>query len=154
MSNEEVEKALIPFFGGKLPEKAQEKALKKIEKGGKLYLLHILDEAPTRSIRYRTGQVGEESEIVKTFKETQEKVQKEAAKEYVEKITDEAAKYGISVESIFVAGNPADEVLEAVEEYSIDLVLIENLRDKLAGLFHGDEIDFLREETPCEVISI
>lgn len=70
---EKVEKALVPYFGDRHPEKALKKALERLQKGGKLYLLHIIDEASTRSIRYRAGQIGEDSEIVKTLKETQEK---------------------------------------------------------------------------------
>ncbi|KXA89974.1 hypothetical protein AKJ61_01695 [candidate division MSBL1 archaeon SCGC-AAA259B11] len=64
----EVERVLIPYFGENLPKRAETRALEKLEKGGELFLLHILDEAPTRSLRYRTGQFGDGSEMVKTFR--------------------------------------------------------------------------------------
>ncbi len=146
------EKALIPFFDDVLPEKAREEALKRLKKGGKLYLLHITDEADTRSIRYMTGQLGEKSEVIKSFKEAKKKVQKQAAQELVEKTKEEAAKQEISIETRFVEGSPSEEVLKAVEEFSIDLVVVEQLRQKLDQIFFGDEINYLEEKAPCEVI--
>lgn len=151
---EKVERALLPYFGSRLPKKAQEKALNRVKKGGKLFLLHIVDEAATRSIRYRTGQIGEESELVKTFKETQERVQKSAAKGHAEELKKRAAKRGVSVEPLYVSGDPADEVLKVIEEHSIDLVLVERLREKIAEIFLGDEIDYLGDEASCEVLTV
>lgn len=152
--SKKVEKVLIPYFGKELPEKAEEEALENLEKGGKLFLFHILDEAPTRSIRYRTGQMGENSELVKTFKETQEKVQKKIADEYVEEARERAAKHGVSIKALYAAGNPGKKVLEALDEYSIDLVIIEKLRGKMAELFLGEEIGYLSDEAPCEVKAV
>lgn len=81
MSEEnKIERILIPYFGENLPKKAEEKAFEKLEKEGKIFLLHITDEAPTRSIRYRTGQMGEESETIKIFRETQKKFRKKQPK--------------------------------------------------------------------------
>lgn len=79
---EKVEKTLIPYFGGNLPKKAEARGLKRLEKGRNLFLLHIIEEAPTRSLRYRTGQIGEDGQIIKTFRETMEKVQEKEAKKY------------------------------------------------------------------------
>lgn len=149
-----VESALIPYFGDRFPESAKKRALERLKKGGKLFILHIVDEAPTRSIRYRSGQIGEKSEIVKTFKETQEKIQKENAEEIADRVKEEAAKHGVSVEPLYTIGDPADEVLETIDEHSIDLVLVERLREKLAEIFLGDEIDYLCEKASCEVLSV
>ncbi len=152
--SEKVERVLIPYFGKNPPEKAEKEAFKKLKKEGKLFLLHILDEAPTRSIRYRTGQMGENSEIIKTFKETQEKVQRERAEEYTEKAKEKAAKHGVSVKTMFTSGNPGEEVLDAVGEYSIDLLIIERLRDKMVEVFLGKEVDYLCSKAPCKVVTI
>lgn len=151
---EKVERALVPYFGDEFPEKARKEALKRLKKGGKLFLFYIVDEAPTRSIRYRTGQIGEESEIIKTFKKTQEEVRKRSAEEYAEKVKDEAAKRGVSIESLYASGDPAEEVLKAVDEHSIQLVILEKLREKIAEIFLGDEIDYLCERAPCEVLPV
>lgn len=152
--SEKFERVLIPYFGRDPPEKAEQEAFKNLEKGGKLFLLHILDEAPTRSIRYRTGQMGENSEIIKTFKETQERVQKKVAEEYAEEAKERAAKHGISIEPLYTAGNPGEEVLEAIDEHSIELVIIEKLRERIVEIFLGKEIDYLCDEAPCEVKTI
>ncbi|MFP4005649.1 MAG: universal stress protein [Candidatus Hadarchaeia archaeon] len=154
MENRKVERVLVPFFGEELPKKAEEVALDRLNKGGKIFLLHILDEAPTRSIRYRTGQMGEESEIIKIFKKTQEKVQEKSAKEYAEKVKKKAAKKGVSTKALYVSGNPTKEVIKAAEQYSIDLVLIEQLRDRMAEIFLGKEIDFICGKLSCEVKTI
>lgn len=151
---EKVEKALIPYFGEKHPEKALKKALPRIQKGGKLFLLHITDEAHTRSIRYTTGQLGDESEMVKTYRETLKKAQKKAGEEFAEDTKKEAAKRGVSIEVIYVEGDPAQEVIKAIEEHSIELVVVEKLREKVPELFFGDEIDYLSDEAPCEVLTI
>lgn len=152
--SEKVERVMIPYFGKNPPEKAEKEAFKSLKQGGKLFLLHILDEAPTRSIRYRTGQMGENSEIIKTFKKTQEKVQRESAQEYTEEAKDRAAKHRVSVKVIFTSGNPGEEVLDAVEEYSIDLVIIERLRDRMVEVFLGKEVDYLCSKAPCKVVTI
>lgn len=151
---EKVERALVPYFGGGLPRKAEKKALERLKKGGKLFLLHIVDEAPTRSIRYFTGQMGEKSEIVKTFRETQERVQERSAEEFVEEVKEEAAKHGISVESLFVSGDPAKEVLKAIDDHSIQLVAVEKLRGRIEEIFLGDEINYLCKTAPCEVLPV
>ncbi len=98
--------------------------------------------------------MGENSEIIKTFKETQERVQKKVAEEYAEEAKERAAKYGISIESLYTSGNPGEEVLKAVDEYSIDLVIIERLRGKMAELFLGREIDYLCDKASCEVQTV
>ncbi len=148
------ERALIPFFGDVLPEKAREEALKHLKKGGKLYLLHITDEAPARNIRYMTGQLGEKSEVIKSFREAQKKVQEQAAQELAVEIKDEAAKKGVSIETKFVEGPPSEEVLKAIEEFSIDLVVVEQLRQKLDQIIFGDEINYLEDKAPCKVITV
>lgn len=45
-------------------------------------------------------------------------------------------------------------MLEVIDEYSIDLVLVERLREKLAQIFLGDEIEYLCEEATCEVLPV
>ncbi len=154
MEKGKVNRVLIPYLGRKLPKKAQKKALDRLEKGGEIFLLHILDEAPTRSIRYRTGQMGEKSEIIKTFKETQEKVQESAAKDYAEDVKKVAAKKGISVKPFYASGSPAEEILKAVEKYSIELVIIEKLREKMPEILLGDEIEYLCDKVACEVLTV
>lgn len=153
-NKKDIERALVPYFGEESPERAQDKALERLKKGGKLFLLHITDEGPTRSIRYRTGQMGEKSELVKTFRETQKKVQREAAEDYIEKIKNKAAKQGVSIEDIFRAGDPAKEVLKAIDEFSIQLVVVEKLRERITEIFLGDEVNYLTKEAPCEVLTV
>lgn len=149
-----VERILIPYFGENLPEKAEARALERLEKGGKLFLLHIIDEAPTRSLRYRTGQIGEDSQIIKTFRKTMKKVQEKEAKEYAEKVKSRAARKGISVEPLFAAGSPGEETLKAVKEYSIQLVIVESLRDRVTEIFAGDEVNYICHNAPREVETI
>ncbi len=153
-NQEKVEKTLVPYFGRSFPKTAFEKALTKTKKGGKIFLVHIIDEAPSRSIRYRTGQIGEESEIVKTVRETQKKIQNKSAKEFAEDAKKKAAKYGISIVPMYVSGDPAQEVLKAVEENSIELVLVKNLRERLFEILHGKEINYLRKKAACKVQEI
>ncbi|KXB06867.1 hypothetical protein AKJ51_02650 [candidate division MSBL1 archaeon SCGC-AAA382A20] len=149
-----VEKVLIPYFGENLPEKAEERALEKLEKGGKLFLLHIVDEAPTRSLRYRTGQIGEDSQIIKTVRETMKKVQEKKARKYAEEVKSRAAQKGISVEPLFTSGSPGEETIKAIEEHSIQLVIAENLRNRVTEIFAGDEIDYICNNAPCEVETV
>ncbi len=154
MKPEKIEKVLIPYTGEKLPEKAEKEALDRLEKGGKLFLLHIVDEAPKRSLRYRTGQIGENSQIVKTFEETMSKTQKREAKEYVEEVKERAANKGISVEAIYAEGSPGEETVKAVEEHSIQLILMEEIRNKITEIFAGDEVDYIDSRVPCGIETV
>jgi|GEM_PF-1651688 len=154
MKPEKIEKILIPYTGKELPKKAEEEALKRLEKGGKLFLLHVIDEAPKRSLRYRTGQIGEESQIVKTFEETMSKTQEKEAKKYVEEVKERAANKGISVEAIYTEGSPGEETVKAVSEHSIQLVLIEKIRNKLTEIFAGDEVDYIDSNVPCGIKTV
>lgn len=154
MSMEKVERVLIPYFGENLPEKAEERALERLEKGGKIFLLHIVDEAPTRSLRYRTGQIGENSQVIETFRETMKKAQEKEAKKYAEKVKSRAALKGISVEPLFTTGSPSEETLKAVGEHSIQLVIVESLRDRVTEIFAGDEVNYICHNAPCEVETV
>ena len=154
MQKEKVKRALIPYFGTQRPNKAQEEALKRLEKGGKLYFLHVIDEAPTKSVRYMTGELGEESELIQNLQESQEELHKKVAEEYTEEAKMVSAKKGVSIESIQATGNPAEEVLKAIEEYSIELVVLEKLREKIAEVFWGGEERYLKNKAPCEVITV
>ncbi len=154
MRNKKVERALIPFHGERLTDEAQQEALKHLKKGGKLFLLHIVDEAPTRNIRYMTGQLGEKSEVIKSFKKAQKEVQEQAAEEFSEEVKEEAAKKGVSIETIYTEGPPEEEVLKAIEEFSIDLVFVEQLRQKLDRILFGDNLNYLKEKAPCDVITV
>lgn len=154
MSGEKVESTLIPYFGTDRPTKAQEEALKRSKKGGKIYFLHITDEAPTKSVRYKTGELGEESELIQNFREAQKKLQEKIAEKFAEEAKVNLAKKGVSVELLYVAGNPAEEVLKAIEEYSVQLVVVERLREKMAEVFWGDEVNYLKEKAPCEVLIV
>lgn len=151
---EKVESALVPYFGDNLPEKSKEKALECLKKGGKLYLLHIVDEGTTRSIRYMTSQLGEESQLIQNFKEAKKKLQESSARDFIEETKKEAAKRGVSIESIHVEGEPTEEVLKAVEKHSIQLIVVEQMREKIVEIFLGDEINFLKENVPCKVITV
>lgn len=92
--------------------------------------------------------------MIKTFRKTQREVQEEAAREYAEEVKEEAAKQGISTEALYTSGDPAKEVLEAIDKYSIELVVVEKLRERLFELFLGDEIDYLCRKAPCEVLTV
>lgn len=154
MNTKKFERVLIPYFGENLPKKAEARALEKLEKGGKLFLLHILDEAPTRSLRYRTGQMGEDSQVIETFRKTMKKVQEKEAKKYVEEVKSRAAKKGVSVESLFSSGSPGEETVKVVKEHSIQLVIVESLRDRVTEIFAGDEINYICSNVPCEVETV
>lgn len=154
MTEKKVERALIPYFGTDRPSKAQEEALKRLKKGGKLYFLHITDEASTKTVRYMTGDMGEESELIQNVQEGLKDLQEEVAEDYAEEAKMESAKKGVSIEPLYVAGDPAEEVLKAIEEYSIQLVVLERLREKIAEIFWGDEVKYLEERVPCEVLII
>ncbi len=154
MPEKKVDKVLIPYYGDYLPKKAEEKALDRLKKGGELFLLHIIDDAPTRILRYQTGQIGEDSETIKNFEETMEDVQEKEAREYVEEVKKRAAKQGISVTPLYVSGSPGSETIRAVEENSIQLVVIEKLRDRLTEIFVGNDLDYIRREVSCEVQTV
>ncbi len=154
MPEEKLNSVLIPYFGEELPKQAEEEALERLGKGGKIFLLHIVDDAPTRSLRYQTGQIGENSETIKSFRETMEKMQEREAEDYVEKVKDRAAKKGISVKPIYARGSPGTEVVKAVRQNPIQLVLIEQLRDRITEIFLGDELDYICREAACEVQTI
>lgn len=149
----EVKRGMVPY-GENRPKKALEEAIERIEKGGKLFLLHITDEGQTRNVRYTTGQLGTENETIKSVREGIIKSQKKAVEEYTEMAKEEATKNGISAELVFVIGDPAEEVLKAIEEYGIQLVVLQSLRDKMSEIFLGDEINYLKEKAPCEVITV
>ncbi|KXA96894.1 hypothetical protein AKJ37_04170 [candidate division MSBL1 archaeon SCGC-AAA259I09] len=150
----EVERVLIPYFGENLPKRAETRALEKLEKGGELFLLHILDEAPTRSLRYRTGQFGDGSEMVKTFRKTMKNVQEKKAGKYIDEVKSRAGKKGISVKPLFTSGSPGEETVKAVEKHSIQLVIVEDLRDTVTEIFAGDEIDYISNKAPCKVETV
>ncbi len=95
-------------------------------------------------------ELGEESEIIKTVQKAQKDLQKEATEEFIEDETDK----GVSIESKFVKGAPTKEVLKAIEEYSIDLVVLEQLRQKKDRILFGDQMGFLREKAPCRIITV
>lgn len=147
-----VKNILIPFFEVHPPEKAYKKALKHLKKDGTIYLLHIMDEASTRSVRYMT-ELGNESELVKTFQKAKEDLQETETEQFVEDEGTEAEE-GVSIETKSVEGPPAEEVLKAIEEYSIDLVVVEQLRQKKDRILFGGEMDSLREKASCEVITM
>lgn len=147
-----VKNVLVPFFEAQPPKKAYKEALKHLKEDGKLYLLHIMDDASTRSVRYMT-ELGEESEVVKSFQEAERDLQEEVTEEFVGGKEEEVDK-GFSIETEFVKGDPAEEVLKAIEEYSIDLVVLEQLRQKKDRILFGDEMDFLRERAPCRIITV
>ncbi len=147
-----VKNILIPFFEAQPPEKAYKEALKYLKEDGNLYLLHIMDDACTRSVRYMT-ELGEESEVVKSFQEAEKDLQEGVTEEFVGKEEEETDE-GVSIETEFVKGDPAEEVLEAIEEYSIDLVVLEQLRQKKDRILFGDQMGFLREKAPCRIITV
>lgn len=57
-----------------------------------------------------------DSETIKTFRKTIRRVQEKNAKKYVEEVKEEASKYGISVETIYFSGDPAEELLKAIDK--------------------------------------
>ncbi len=154
MNEEKVDRILIPFFGDYLPQKAKKKALDLIEPRGEIYLLHIVDEGTSRSVRYTTGQLGEDDEFVKSVKESLEELRETDIEEFVEGMRKEIEKRNVSVESVFVSGDPAEETLKAIEEYSIEVVIVERLRERMAEVFLGEEIDFLKDKASCKVIEV
>jgi len=154
MSEEKFERILIPFFGDYFPKKAKEKAIDLIDSGGELYLLHIVDEAASRSIRYTTGQLGKDNGFYKSYKESLEELQEMDVEEFVEKIRAELGDLDVSIESIFVSGDPAQETLKAIEKHSIDVVIVERLRERMAEFFLGEEIELLKDKAPCRVIEV
>jgi len=151
-NKKKIKNVLIPFFGVHPPEKAYSEAIKYLRGGGGLYLLNILDEASTRSLRYMT-ELGEGSEIVKSFQKGQKDLREGGIEEFLEKVEEKAGKK-ISIETKFVKGDPAEEVLKAIKKYSIDLVVLEQLRQKKDRILFGDEMDFLRKKAPCQVITV
>lgn len=149
-----MDSVLIPFFGSKRPDKALEEAIGRVKENGKLYLFHIADDALTRSIRYNTGQLGDDNELVGTFRKSQRKLHEKTAKRYEEEVKKAVTDRNISVELLSVEGDPAIEVLKAIKEYEIDLVVVEGLRERVAEIFHGDEIKFLKDKAPCDVLTV
>jgi len=151
-NKEKVKNILIPFSGVDTPKEAYREALKHLKENGKIYLLHILDDASTKSVRYMT-ELGEESEVIKNFQKAQKNFQEGVTEEFVEERGEEAEK-GVTIENKFVKGGPTEEVLKAIEEYSIDLVVLEQLRQKKDQILFGDERDLLRKKAPCRVITV
>ncbi|KXB05399.1 hypothetical protein AKJ49_00875 [candidate division MSBL1 archaeon SCGC-AAA382A03] len=147
-----VENILIPFSEVHPPGKAYDEARKYLKKGGTLYLLHILDDASTRSVRYMT-ELGEESEVVKSFQKAQKDLQEGETEDFAEK-EEGKTEEDFSIKTKFIKGDPAEEVLKAIEEYSIDLAVVEQLRQKKDRILFGDEVDFFRKKAPCKVITI
>lgn len=82
------------------------------------------------------------------------KLQEKAAGECAEEVKMDSAEEGVSIEPLYVAGTPAKEVLKAIEEYSIQLIVIGELREKIAELLWGDTAKYLEEKAPCEVITV
>lgn len=154
MSKEKVERVLIPYFGTDRPTRAQEEALRRLKKGGKLYFLHITDKAPAKSVRYKTGDLGEKSELIQNIQEAQKELQEKFAGDYAEKAKIDSAKKGVSTKPLYVVGKPAEEVLKAIEEYLIQLVVVERWRGKIAEVFLGDGVKYLKEKAPCKVLTI
>lgn len=148
----EVERVLVPFFGGIPPKKAREAALKRTKKGGKLFILHVADETMIRKLKNMWGQVGEKSEIVKNVRESQENIQEDASENFFKKTRREAAKQGVSVEPIYRKGDIVDATLEAISENNIQLVVMERIKERVAELLLGDELKTIKNEAPCEAL--
>ncbi len=148
-----LKRVLVPYSGMGLPVNALTKAIESLDEKGELFLLHVIDEAPVVDLSYQTGQ-SEYSELIKIFRETQRKVQKNYAREVSKEIKKEGSKHKITVTPLYAIGDPAEEVLKIVSEYSIQLVVIEKLRDRIVEIFHGDEINYLCERAPCEVLRV
>lgn len=148
-----VKKALVPY-GENRAQKALEEALRRTKKGGELFLLHITDEGRTRNVRYTTGQLGTENETIKSVRKGIKKTQKKATKEYTETAKEKADERDISVKLISVIGDPAKEILKVIEKYAIQLVVVQNLRDRMSEILLGDEIGYLKEKAPCEIITV
>ncbi|MFP4005971.1 MAG: universal stress protein [Candidatus Hadarchaeia archaeon] len=142
---------LIPFPGTEIPAKAEDKALELLDKDGSIYLLNIVDEGPKKIVGHMTGQLSDESEIVQNFEESRKKLQEKKAKEYEENLEKKAAEHSVAVKLLFTTGDPAEEILKVIDEYSINAIVVERLRDGLTELIHGDELNYLTENAPCRV---
>lgn len=151
---QEIKRGLVPFYGTKPPKKAHKEALKYLKKGATLYLLHIVDTAPVKLMRSDTGQIGERSKIIRTFEKSLRETQEEAAQKYVEEVKKDTAKKGVSIKDIYAEGDPAEEVLGAVEKYSIDIVIIERLRGQIPEIFFGAETNYIEKRAPCKVKAV
>lgn len=154
MAEKRIKKILIPFLGTEIPTKAEDKALQLMSNGGTIYLLNISDEGPKKTVRYMTGLLGENSDLVKNFEESRKRLHEKTAKEHEEELEGEAEEHSVSVELLFTSGDPAEEVLKAIEEYSIQVVVVEKLREGITGIFHGDELDYLIDNAPCRVLTV
>ncbi|KXA97847.1 hypothetical protein AKJ37_02145 [candidate division MSBL1 archaeon SCGC-AAA259I09] len=148
-----VRKILVPYFGGKLPKKAEEEAFNRLEAGGELYLLHIFDEESTRSFRYMSGQ-RDESDLLKTAGESIKGLQEKEAEKYVEKVKSRAEKKNFNVSALYTSGDPAEETLKVADERSVQLIVVERLRDSVTSVFLGSEINRLKNDAPCDVITV
>lgn len=152
--NKKVSSALIPLYGTIRPSKAHQVALERLEKGGRLIFLHIVDYAPAKLLRRESGQMGEKGDIIRIYKKNLELTQRKAVKEFVNEIKPEAEEQGIELETIYISGDPAVEILEFVEKHDIDLVVMESLREKITSIFFGSVCDHVKKNARCEVLVV
>lgn len=152
--SEKAKRVLVPFYGTHRPLKAYEASLKQTMRGGKLLLIHIVDDTPIRLMMSRTGYLSEDSDVIRVFKENLEKTQRGEAKKFADFARTKASKCGIKLEILFKTGDPAKEIIEVAKGLDADLIVMERLRKKITHAFFGSIVDYVTRKAPCRVLVV
>ncbi len=115
--------------------------------GAELYIIHVVHDPFIRGEWNLPMQLGViEDEYKKAIAD---------AKRTLDAVIREEKKKGVAVKELFKEGKPAEEILKAVKEEKIDLLLmIGHEESKLEHFLFGRINDMILRKMPCSVMMV
>jgi len=146
-------RVLVPLDGSKVGEAAIpviEQLVDKLAPGTKVEVILI---GVITMLRHWVV-VGEASAPV-SYSEEELKLIKERVTDYLNKTGESLKKKDISLSTIVVAGNAADEIIRAAEESKVDLIAMSTHgRSGLRRLAFGSTTDKVLRRSPVPVLTV
>ncbi len=117
------------------------------QSGAELYVIHVTHDPFIRGEWNLPMQLGViEDEYKKAITE---------AKKKLEAVIREEKKRGITVKEIFKEGKPAEEILKAIKEEKIDLLIMTGHEEsKLEHFLFGRINDTIYRKMPCSILMV
>lgn len=145
------EKILVPVHARVRSDKALEKALEYAEeRGGEIYLLHVVDLRLLDVVVTRYGFMDRENELYAAMKENLIRSQQDFAKKYFEETKSQNENVNVNIRE----GDPAEEIVKFAEEIGADIIIMEQLRKEATRLMFGSVLDKVLKKAPCPVLVV
>ena len=142
-----VKKILVPTDGSELAETALEPAIELAKhKGAEIVTIYVL-AAPFESSCYTGTGAAEGAQIIEDLKN-------DLAKASVDKIVKAAEKAGLKARSIVTSGSPADEIIKAAANESVDLIVMSTKGATGTKRLLGSVAASVISHAPCPVLTI